>query len=128
MTCKDCLHVDVCEKHCEYQHAAGCCICTMRTCNYKYELNVENDCPQFADKSRFVELPCKIGDTVWAIRYFHSRLTPQKGIVSEMYFTRDMKLHITVKYVGRGIWGKKVFATLEEAEAALRKEEKHEAD
>lgn len=79
-------------------------------------------------KSRYIELPCKIGDTVWAIRYFHSRLTPQKGIVSEMYFTRDMKLHITVKYVGRGIWGEKIFATREEAEAAIKEKEKNHED
>ena len=70
-----------------------------------------------------VELPCRIGDTVWTIRYFHSRLIPQEGTVSEMYFARDMKLHITVKYVGRGLWGETVFATREEAEAAINKME-----
>lgn len=75
-----------------------------------------------------VILPCRIGDTVWTIRRFHSHLIPQKSTVSEMYFTRDMKLHITVKYIGRGIWGEKVFATREEAEAALRKEEENAAD
>lgn len=128
MSCKDCLHVEVCEKHCEDQYAAGCCICTMRTCNYKYELNVENDCPQFTDKSRLVELPCKIGDTVWCIRNFHGHKHAQGGTVSEMYFARDMKLHIGVKYVGRGFWGENIFATREEAEAALRKEKENEAD
>ena len=75
-----------------------------------------------------VELPCRIGDTVWTIRHFHCCLIPQEGTVSEMYFTRDMKLQIVVKYVGRGFWGKTVFATREEAEAALRKEKENEAD
>lgn len=69
-----------------------------------------------------VELPCKIGDTVWTIRHYHSTKRPQQGIVSEMYFTEDMKLHIVVKHIGRGEWGKKVFATYEEAQAAIERQ------
>lgn len=67
-----------------------------------------------------VELPCKIGDTVWCIRNFHGHKHPQMGIVSEMGFTKEMKLNITVKYVGRGQWGEKIFATREAAEEALK--------
>ena len=115
MTCKDCLHVDVCYMAEHYGADLT-------------EDGQEYDCYQFQNKSRFVELPCKIGDTVWALRHFHSCLIPQKSTVSEMYFTRDMKLHITVKYIGRGIWGEKIFPTCEDAEAALRKEEENEAD
>ena len=37
-----------------------------------------------------------------------------------MYFTKDMSLHIVVKYVARGEFGKTVFLTREEAEAKLR--------
>lgn len=66
-----------------------------------------------------VVLPCKIGDTVWAIRRFHDKKRPTSGIVSEMFFTQQMKLEIVVKFVARGEWGKTVFATREEAEAAL---------
>ena len=75
-----------------------------------------------------VELPCKIGDTVWCIRNFHGHKHAQRGIVSEMYFTKEMKLLIRVKYVGCGQWGEKIFPTCEDAEAALRKEEENEAD
>lgn len=70
-----------------------------------------------------VELPCKIGDTVWCIRNFHGHKHPQEGIVSEMLFTKEMKLLIRVKYVGCGHWGKKIFPTQEEAEAAINKKE-----
>lgn len=66
-----------------------------------------------------VELPCKIGDYVWAIRSFHGHKHPQRGIVSDMYFTRDMQLNIVVKYVARGKWGETVFATDTEAYAAI---------
>lgn len=66
-----------------------------------------------------VEVPCRIGDRVWAIRSFKGVKHPQDGIVSDMIFTKDMKLHIVVKYVARGEWGKTVFATCEEAQAAI---------
>lgn len=66
-----------------------------------------------------VELPCKIGDTVWAIRCYRGVLVPQQGKVSEMLFTTDMKLCIVVKHICRGEWGKKVFATMEEANVAI---------
>lgn len=66
-----------------------------------------------------MELPCKIGDFVWAIRNFKGHKHPQRGIVSDMFFTRNMKLQIVVKYVARGEWGKTVFATEKEAQAAI---------
>ena len=67
------------------------------------------------EQGKIVELPCQIGDEVWINRYFHSKLIPQKGIVSEMKFLPNMELQIVVKYVCRGRWGKDIFATLEEA-------------
>ena len=62
-----------------------------------------------------VVLPCKIGDVVWTIRHFHSKKCVQQGIVSEMFFTKDMELEIVVKHIARGKWGEKVFATYEDA-------------
>lgn len=73
-------------------------------------------------------LPCKIGDRVWAIRCFKGVKHPQDGIVSEMFFTKDMKLHIIVKYVARGEWGKTVFPTREAAEEYMRKEKGNARD
>lgn len=64
--------------------------------------------------------PCKIGDTMWAIRDYKGIKQLQKGIVSEMYFTKDMSLHIAVKYAARGEFGETIFLTREEAEAKLR--------
>lgn len=92
MTCKDCLHLEACKNMLEEM-------------GYTVDGDGENAdqrCNDFTDKSRFVELPCKIGDTVWCIRNFHGHKHPQEGIVSEMLFTREMRLQIVVKYVGRG--------------------------
>lgn len=66
-----------------------------------------------------VEVPCKIGDFVWAIRNIKGKKHPQRGIVSDMYFTKNMKLQIVVKYVARGEWGKTVFATDKEAYSVI---------
>lgn len=67
-------------------------------------------------------IPCKIGDTVYAIRNHRGEKYPHKGVVSEMYFTSDMSLMIVVKNIERGQWGKEVFRTEEEAEKYLKKE------
>lgn len=66
-----------------------------------------------------VELPCKIGDVVWAIRDFMDHPRVLQGIVSEMLFTADMRLCIVVRFICRGEWGKVVFATEEEARQAI---------
>lgn len=66
-----------------------------------------------------IMLPCKIGDSVWAIRSSHGIKRPQQGVVSDMFFMGNMELHIAVKYVACGQWGKTVFATKEDAEKAI---------
>ena len=68
-----------------------------------------------------VELPCKIGDRVWAIRSYRGIKHPQEGIVSEMFFTDDMQIMIVVKNVARGIWGKTVFGSYKDADAAIER-------
>ncbi len=81
-----------------------------------------DDALQDATTVDAVELPCKIGDYVWAIRNFNGHKHPQRGVVSDMYFTRDMQLNIVVKYVARGKWGETVFATDAEAYAVIKGE------
>ena len=71
-----------------------------------------------------IKLPCKIGDRVWCIRNYKGHKHPQDGIVSEMFFDDDMQLHIVVKYIGRGTWGKEIFATREDAVAVIVGERK----
>lgn len=46
MTCKDCMHNEVC-------------------CD-EYELAHAENCNNFKDKSKYIELPCKVGDMVYA--------------------------------------------------------------
>lgn len=66
-----------------------------------------------------IVLPCKIGDTVWAIRNYHGVKHPQQGVVTDMFFLSNMELQIVVKFVARGKWGENIFATKEDAEKAI---------
>ena len=68
MTCKDCVHYDVCNR-------IGNKI-----------LNGFEVCNQFKDKSRFVELPCKVGDTVYKICPISNRLK-----IGDMWDGRKVK-------------------------------------
>lgn len=69
------------------------------------------------------ELPCRIGDKVWAIRRFNGGvLRACEGVVSAMqYINSDMVLSITVENTCRGEWGKVVFVGEEQAGAKLTK-------
>lgn len=62
------------------------------------------------------DLPCKIGDTVFCIRNYKGQKHIKKGFVSEMFYRKDMELVIVVSNIGRGLYGEKVFNTMEEAE------------
>lgn len=63
-TCKDCIHVDVC---CSYLSTAYNKL-KLATPDFKLLKNIECDeCQHFKDRSRFVELPCKVGDSVFTI-------------------------------------------------------------
>lgn len=67
-----------------------------------------------------INLPCKVGDEVWAIKTYRHIKVPVTGEVSEIYFIDEsMKPCIVVKGVTRGMWGEKVFATKEDAERSL---------
>ena len=72
------------------------------------------------EAGRLIELPCKIGDTVYGIRRYHSERKVQSGVVSEMYFSQKNRLIIVIKNIGRGYWGESIFGSSEEAEAALK--------
>ena len=75
------------------------------------------------EAGRLIELPCKIGDTVYGIRRYHSDRKVQSGVVSEMYFSQKNRLIIVIKHIGRGYWGESIFGSFEEAEAALKERE-----
>lgn len=75
------------------------------------------------DRLKALTPPCKIGDTVWAIRNYSGTNKVVPGKVSEMFFREDMSICIVVKHVARGIWGEVVFGTYEQAKAVLEEQD-----
>lgn len=99
--CKDCIHHDICYWIVEHG-------CTSKTCFY------------FKEKSKVIDVPCKIGDTAWCIRRYKKGKQRIQGIVDGLWISKDMKLIVNVRHVGFGVWGERIFPTKEEALAAIQ--------
>lgn len=112
-TCSHCVHVDVCENRFSWLDQED---------NTKHII-----CHHFKDSAGIVELPCKVGDTVYII-------DEGEDECSEPYVLDVKVLSLTIEERGIGIelslplglrqvsWcviGENVFLTREEAEKAL---------
>lgn len=60
MTCKDCVHYDVC-------HSRIAFMMDYDDINNTFINDMEKRCKHFKDKSKYIELPCKVGDEIWYI-------------------------------------------------------------
>ena len=108
--CADCIHAEVC---------AG------------YEVTMPA-CKHFADKSLYIKLPCKVGDTMFDISEFvYDYKMPEmhEDKVEYIELQIDRKSGELIFYINGIYWryfafGKTVFLSREEAEAAL--EERNE--
>ena len=121
MTCKDCIHYEACKNLYEI-HGDG--------------LSGESHvCDYFADRSRFVELPCKVGDTVYFnnVHLRYARVIAIYIDASGGMFDLDITTNIATAtgyehfinkdYTFEDI-GKRLFLTREQAEQALKEREK----
>ena len=105
MACKDCIHFESCKNLYE-THGEG-----LSGDSYV--------CDFFKDRSRFVELPCKVGDFV----YFIKARRIMADIVSKFTIDRCGVMLQRVNGYNLGYTyqlGKKIFLTREEAEQALK--------
>lgn len=83
-------------------------------------------CPYFKDRSRFVELPCKLGDTVY---YFNSDGEIYSQKVSGFIVNFVGILVDSDVMFDSHLMGDRFFSTREEAEQALKlKERKNDAE
>nr|DAD70390.1 MAG TPA: hypothetical protein [Siphoviridae sp. ctomJ2] len=66
MNCRDCLHFKACYE--------------MATANGAEEFNTlfANKCEDFADRSEWAHLPCKVGNMVYKVSFVHKNITPLK--------------------------------------------------
>ena len=97
-TCEDCLHCDVCHA----VHIGG------------YVQEGVEACKNFKDQSRFIELPCKVGDVVYSL--FHGMMYAEKVIGAHLLIDTDLG------GLNANDFGKTVFLSREDAERALKGE------
>lgn len=118
-SCKDCIHYEACKSQ------------VPRT--FWDSETFYHDCKYFKDRTRFVELPCKVGDKVYFIKHFFNYAKhPMCGTVcmiktftpkESWTFGAIMdESNIDRLFVSYDI-GKTVFLTREEAERALKERE-----
>lgn len=113
MKCENCIHTKPCG---EYQQ---------KFLSHLKNLKV-TDCPYYKDKDKVIELPCKVGDTVYGI--FAKEVYPKEITRFEINPYTKPQLWIGTKFdfasesINR--WdlaiGKTVFLTRKEAEKALK--------
>ena len=113
MTCQDCVHYEVC----------------LVWNGYK-QMEATLFCGHFKDKSKFIELPCKVGDTVWFIKFaFSYAKRPIPVMICGMktfsnngaftFMALTVENNINRNFTNYDI-GRTVFLTKEEAEQALK--------
>lgn len=112
--CKNCLHYEV--------------------CGYALNSKTVYECNYFANKSKVIELPCKVGDVVYKVSFIHKNVTPLKvdGFLCNLLSWKVHCTHLIPSWVGNqkehiyiafSSFGKRVFLTQEEAEQALKEHE-----
>ena len=107
-TCKDCLHNEMC---------------------YGTHTDDSPTCCDFKDKSRYIELPCKVGDVMYQVtRNFISEFRVrfvEIATCGNLFLHTDLISGIvyTGEVFSESDIGKTVFLTREEAEKALKERE-----
>lgn len=129
-SCKDCLIADICYKYKDMRDGKK---------TYSEYFGEDTYCEHFKDRSRFVELPCKVGNTLYM-------LNRNKSNIQEMTLDKpDIRCHCVKDdefsccmpicndkengicayrfHLDFSEIGKTVFLTREEAERALKERE-----
>ena len=131
-SCRDCVHYEACEfnsffyggKHGEEKFK-----------EYENSMLIEFACQNFKDKSRFVEIPCDVGDClylpccgeiielqVFEIQIKHIFVDYSTGVIKNIIALNENGASMELKFKDIG---KIVFLTREEAEKALKERKRH---
>lgn len=108
MTCKDCMHYEVCESYSKRESLST--------------VYCAEECTGFTDKSEWVHLPCKVGDTIYFDTYKKGEnigVQPHKVGKVVVIVSTTRKFGCVGADIPDWEFGKTVFLTREEAEIAL---------
>ena len=113
MTCKDCLHLTICDY-----------LASVEGNNIMFWYEAAEKCSFFKNKSHFMELPCRVGETVYYIKSAFSYLeAPKAEIVRKIELMDEQIVFRTVnRCFNIENIGKTVFLSREEAEKALKEQ------
>ena len=126
MTCKDCVHYEVCKDDVELYRDSYDCL----------EVDgVEKNCEYFKPKSRFVELPCEVGQKIYKIWSVgkHGRSIAEFVVKHididflpniEVAFISEKTNSGNYRFAIKEDFGKTVFLSREDAEKALAERSK----
>ena len=124
-----------CREVCERQGDNGCKTCPISKAfdrlaaiadilGNEYDLGKLMELVQATRKGRCIVLPCKKGDTVWRIVHDAAPHITKDRCTDIKYENRDIWVHlIGDRVMGGWNFGKLLFLTREDAEAALRREQ-----
>ena len=118
MTCKDCIHYEVCGSLGMEVYRWG----RKPTLQIFLDKYKAEHCTRFKTRSRFVELPCKVGDDVYCI--YHGKIE-RSGVISiciGSHYTGIVIYTVQFSFTAENI-GKFIFFSVEEAEQALKERE-----
>lgn len=118
MTCKDCFHYEA---------------CSFYNRNLKDEFDpIELQCDNFKEKSLIVELPCRVGDTVYVLYTCDLPHEIEQVIINGINIRKESTQIVfsnnsafTVWENDWSVYKKYVFSSREEAERALEESEKN---
>ena len=85
MTCKDCVHYEVCMDFTTLKESVFCQ-------NYDKQ---EELCDYFKNKANFVELPCEVGTLVYVLRWKRKR-TNRKGGYWNSIIDTDLQMKLNL--------------------------------
>lgn len=104
MTCKDCLHYEVCNA---LDKNGQCPIAGASYCGF------------YCEKSDWVHLPCKVGDRVFSIVIIGGKYTIVADRVHRVIVANEEMYIVTNWYLDGGEFNSNIFLTQEEAEKSL---------
>ena len=105
-SCKECVHVEVCR----FKDLPA----PLSDSYIRESECIEKRCGNFKDRSRFVELPCKVGEKIF---YFDTKGRIHDSTVTQLIYGASGFL------IGGYQIGKTVFLTREAAEQSLKERE-----
>ena len=129
--CHYCSYGTTCEHHadnqfpvCEERAIYGRLAAIEDILGDEYDLDKLMELVQAKRKGRCIVLPCKKGDTVWRIVHDAAPHITKDRCTDIKYENRDIWVHlIGDRVMGGWNFGKLLFLTREDAEAALRREQ-----